>query len=453
MNLKKNILRIFSANFISMISATLIGFVIPIILSVESYSYLQTYMFYISYIGFLHFGFIDGMYIKYGGKECDEVDRGELKGEHIVFNFIQIIITLLFIVISIINRDVILIIMAFSIIPINTISFHKLFYQATGQFRNYANISYIYTIIYLAFNLILVFVFRSENYIYYCIANLLANSIVWIILEIKFYKNIKDVKFKYSKEVWNNIKIGFWVLLGNFSVILFYAIDRWFIKIFFDVDTFAYYSFAISILKVVNLLISAISITFYNYLSKGENIEKIKKMKLYFIFLGVIASGAYFVFAAIISIFLKKYTPSLSIISISFSAYPYMIIINTLYINLYKSRKEEKKYFNVVVKMVVISAIYNAIALIISKTPEAIAIATTLSFITWYIYSIKDFEYLKSSKKEIIYLGISMLSFLLLANYLNWFIGGVTYLLVVLSLTLIVYRKDVEQIVNLILKR
>ena len=453
MNLKKNILRIFSANFISMISATLIGFVIPIILSVESYSYLQTYMFYISYIGFLHFGFIDGMYIKYGGKECDEVDRGELKGEHIVFNFIQIIITLLFIVISIINRDVILIIMAFSIIPINTISFHKLFYQATGQFRNYANISYIYTIIYLAFNLILVFVFRSENYIYYCIASLLANSIVWIILEIKFYKNIKDVKFKYSKEVWNNIKIGFWVLLGNFSVILFYAIDRWFIKIFFDVDTFAYYSFAISILKVVNLLISAISITFYNYLSKGENIEKIKKMKLYFIFLGVIASGAYFVFAAIISIFLKKYTPSLSIISISFSAYPYMIIINTLYINLYKSRKEEKKYFNVVVKMVVISAIYNAIALIISKTPEAIAIATTLSFITWYIYSIKDFEYLKSSKKEIIYLGISMLSFLLLANYLNWFIGGVTYLLVVLSLTLIVYRKDVEQIVNLILKR
>ena len=63
MSIKNNIIRIFSANFLNAISAILIGFLVPAILSLDSYAYVKTYMLYISYIGFLHFGFIDGMYI------------------------------------------------------------------------------------------------------------------------------------------------------------------------------------------------------------------------------------------------------------------------------------------------------------------------------------------------------------------------------------------------------
>ena len=54
MNLKRNILRIFSANFLTMISGILLGFVVPAVLSVDSYAYFKTYTFYISYIGLLH---------------------------------------------------------------------------------------------------------------------------------------------------------------------------------------------------------------------------------------------------------------------------------------------------------------------------------------------------------------------------------------------------------------
>lgn len=452
MNLKRNILRIFSANFLTMISGILLGFVVPAVLSVDSYAYFKTYTFYISYIGLLHLGFVDGMYIKYGGKELIDLDKSEFKLEHRVFIIFQIIITLLCLVIALVKKDIILILFSLSIIPINTFAFFSLFYQSIGEFKKYTNITYVYTIIYLLLNVILAVVFRNDNYILYCITSIIANGIVFLYLEFKYFKQFKGIKAKYDSKVWNNIKVGFFILLGNLSVLMFYAIDRWFIKFFYTVSDFAYYSFAISMLNIINLLISSISIAFFNYLSKGENVEKIKKLKDYFLILGVFASFGYFVFAGIVNIILRKYIPALDIIAVSFASYSYMIVINALYVNLYKARKKEKMYFKVVIFMVIISAFYNTIAMIINKNPVSIAVATTLSFITWYLYSVKDFRYLKSTKKEILYLGINTVSFLALSNFFNWLIGGVVYFLIAIVTTIILFKKEILEIYRIIVK-
>lgn len=453
MSLKNNIIRIFSANFLSMISGIIIGFVVPAILSVESYSFVKTYAFYISYIGFLHFGFVDGMYIKYGGKSPSETDKAELKGEHKVFLLMQLIVTAIFLIFAFINKDVIIFLMGLSIIPVNTYSFHQLYYQATGQFKGYAKVCYVYTLIYLLLNIFLAMVFRSENKILYCITTLVAYGIAFLFLEYKFYKSTKGIKAKYNLKALKNVKVGFFILLGNLSVMMFYAIDRWFIKIFFDVNSFAYYSFAISMLNIINLLVSAVSVTFYNYLSKGEKEDEVKKLKNYFLILGGFASLGYFAFAAIVSIMIKKYIPALSIISISFAAYPYMIVINALYVNLYKARKNERRYVKVVFFMVVISAIYNTIAMFISKTPEAIAVATTFAFITWYIYSIKDFKYLNISKKEFLYLFVLLSSFLVLANKFNWLVGGLSYLGILLVVNFIMFNKEIKEFIGVLKKK
>ncbi|WP_195433412.1 lipopolysaccharide biosynthesis protein [Clostridium perfringens] len=453
MSLKSNILRIFSANFLTMISGIIIGFVVPAVLSVDSYAYLKTYTFYLSYIGLLHLGFIDGMYIKYGGKELEFLDKREFKLEHRMFIIIQSIITIFFITLALYKNDIIIFLFALSIVPINTVSFYKLFYQSIGKFKKYANISYVYTLIYLITNVLLAIVFRSKNYIGYCITSILANGIVFLYLEYKFAIEFTKIKVKYDRKVWNNIKVGFFILLGNLSVVMFYAIDRWFIKLFYTVNDFAYYSFAISMLNIINVLVGAISVTFYNYLAKDENEEKVKKLKRYFIILGAFASLGYFALSGIVSILLKKYMLSLNIIAISFAAYPYMIVINALYVNLYKARKNEKKYLKVAFLMVIISTIYNTIAMLLSKNSVAIAIATTLSFITWYIYSSRDFKYLKSTRKESIYLFINLIGFLLASNFLNWFLGGVTYFIIFLISTWFVFKEDVIQEINLIIKK
>ena len=105
MNLKKSIAKVFSANVLQLISSLVIGFIVPVILSIEGYANLKTYTLYVSYIGFFHLGFIDGLYIKYGGKKINEINIGVLKGEHNFLIILEFIVSLILFLISLIFGD------------------------------------------------------------------------------------------------------------------------------------------------------------------------------------------------------------------------------------------------------------------------------------------------------------------------------------------------------------
>lgn len=441
MDFKRSFIKVFLANFISLISSIIISFIVPSILSIESYSNLKTYTFYISYITILHFGFIDGIYIKYGGKSIKEVNKNTLNNEHMSLLFIEIIVSLIILIISLFLRDIILFLFSISILPINMISFFKQFYQSVGEFGSFSKIVNIITMLTFLFNIIFGVVFKFDNYIAYCLITVIVNYIVFFYSEIKYYKEIKSNIKRFSFEIVENIKVGILILLGNFAVIFFYAIDRWFVKIFFGVSEFAYYSFAVSMLNIINTLVTAVSSVFYNYICKNRNNNIIKEAKRYLIIIGVLASCGYFLLSGIINIFLKKYIPSLNAIAISFSAYPYIVVINSLYINLYKINDDKKRYIKVVIMMTILSIIYNFGAILFLNSIQGIAFATTLTFITWYIYSLKDFKYLTPSAYETVYLIVITTSFLVLAQMDNWIIGGVMYLIIFLISTFMVYKK------------
>ena len=450
MSLQKNIIRVFWANILSIISGIVTSFIIPMVLSIESYSQYKTYTFYVSYVLILSLGFADGINYKYAGENEENIDKQILKNEHYFYMITQVIITIIIFIIALYNKNIIMILLALSIIPINLSWFYKFYYQAVGNFKEYSKISYTYTIITTVINIILVVFLKNNTYIDYCLSILISHTVVLIISEIKFKRNMKGIKSRLDKKVLENNRIGIFILLGNLSTMLFYALDRWFIKLFFSVNDFAYYSFAISIMSVINLLINAISVTFYNYLAKNKIEDKIREVKRYLIIIGAFASLSYFAFAAIINLILPKYIPSLEIISISFASYPYMIIINTLYVNLYKTMKREKVYFKVVIKMIILSIIYNMLMLSFWQKPEGIAMATTISFITWFIYSQRDFKFMKSTYSETLYLGIITISFILCSKNLNWLYGGISYFIILIVITTIVYKKDIIKIIKII---
>ena len=74
-DLVKNFSYSLTSNLISLIISTLVVLVIPRIIGVEDYGFWQLYLFYSSYIGFLHFGWNDGIYLRYGGEEYDDLDK------------------------------------------------------------------------------------------------------------------------------------------------------------------------------------------------------------------------------------------------------------------------------------------------------------------------------------------------------------------------------------------
>ena len=449
MSLKKNILRVFSANFIQLLSSIIVGFFVPAILSVDGYASLKTYTLYISYIGMLSFGFIDGIYIKYGGQNIDNIDKGILKGEHYFLITFQFIIMITFSIISVLTKDIIIFLFAITILPTVMVGFHQNLNQATGNFKKYTRMMYIYSILYMVINVILALIFKSQNYIYYCVVSFICNLIVFIIYEYKFMKQLTGIKAVINKkDIINNMKIGFFILLGNIAVISFYSIDKWFVKLLLSTQDFAFYSFAISMLNIVNTLITAISIIFYNYLFNNNSKEKIKRLETYLLILGSIASISYFVLAFIVNNFIEKYLPSLDIIAITFATFPYLVVIKALIVNLYKVNENKKQYVKVVSYMLIVSIIYNIIAYTISHSMQAIALATLCAFITWYIYSSITVKNLCLDKKNLIFTFFITIIFLLTSHLNNYIIGGLVYTITLIICIITLYKDITKEILQ-----
>ncbi len=430
MSLKRNIARVFSANAIQTIASIIIGFVVPAILSIEGYAGLKTYTLFTTYAGILHFGFVDGIYLKYGGKNEKFVDKGVLKAEHRFLVLFQLLMTVICLGISFLIHDKVVLLFSISILPINLLNFHKMFYQAVGNFKKYSLLMHIYSIAYVGINIVLALLIKSENFVFYCLALFAANMITLLIGEMFFFIKTHGVKANYSKDVLRNINVGFFLLLGNLAAVFLYAIDKWTIKLFYDTSDFSYYSFAVSLFNIIIVLLNSISLTFYNVFARGISEERVRSFKKILLVLGAASTGVYYGLVWIIQHFLSKYEPSLMIIAYSFATFPYLFAIKAIFVNLYKSRRLEKRYTKVVIGMLILSALLNAVVTIVWKSAEAVAIATLISFVIWYLFSFKDFRFLSPSWRELLYLIICTSTFIATSHTFNCYYGLIVYYLV-----------------------
>ena len=450
MNIKKDLINVILAKLLNLIVGIVLGFIVPIYLNVEQYGYLSTFLFYISYIGIFHLGFVDGIYIKYGGKNLKDLNSSLIKFEHNFLIKIEFIISVILGIIAIFSNNKILTTFSLSIIPLNMISFYRYIYEATGELKKAVKISNFLNTFILIMNLSLIFIFNIRDYKKFIVGYLITYYVVFVLLEL-LYKR-ENLHIPYEKnilEIKYNFKVGMFFLLGNLATSLFYSIDRWITKSFLSIEDFAYYSFAISIIGVINIFINSISLTLYSYLARYNNLDKIKLLKTYLLILGMFSIGSYFIFDGIVSLFITKYNTSISISKILFLSLPYSFIINILYINLYKAKKLEKKYCRSVVTMILISCILNLIAFNLSKTIYSIAIATTISSLTWYIYSLKDFNYLKPNIKEVLYMIVLSTTFLITTNKFNWYLGFLIYFSIFFTITIAMFKLEIKKILNM----
>ena len=69
----KDIIKVITGNLVSLLSAIFVAFIFPKITSLTDFGYYKTFTLYISYVGLLHFGFCDGIYLKYAGKDSKQL--------------------------------------------------------------------------------------------------------------------------------------------------------------------------------------------------------------------------------------------------------------------------------------------------------------------------------------------------------------------------------------------
>lgn len=77
--LKNGMLIVFITNVINLMFSLITNFILPKFLSIDTYAGIKEFQLYMSYIGLLHFGYVDGVYLRWGGKEISEKDGNSFK--------------------------------------------------------------------------------------------------------------------------------------------------------------------------------------------------------------------------------------------------------------------------------------------------------------------------------------------------------------------------------------
>lgn len=298
-NLKRDLVYTFAAQGMNILLNLVLTLLVPKILGVEDYSYWQLFIFYSIYVGFFHFGLNDGIYLKYGGKDYDEVNYRLIGGQFGILIITQVILaTILAILINVYiiddRRKSILLFTLFNMFEANLVSFITYMFQATCRIVKFVKIIVLEKLSLLILLLILL-VFRIDNFYYYiyiylisktislCYSFKVASRIMGFIQELKE----KDV----LNEAWKNYISGSKLLFATLSSLLLIGVTRYAIDYQWGIIAFGKFSLALSMMNFMLLFISQVGIVLFPFLRK---LSKSEVRMFYLLFDRLLSALLYF---------------------------------------------------------------------------------------------------------------------------------------------------------------
>ncbi len=449
----KAFIYVITANLVSLVIGAALSFLIPYLLNVDSYGYYRQFTLYLSYVGLLHFGFNDGIYLEYGAYNYEDLNKYQFRRYFRYLLFQQLItsIILLIIIYSLFkdqNRLFIFSFVTVNMIFLNLAKYFSYISQITRRFVLYS-ISYLIEKTSLIIPLLFLFLFEIRIFQYLIICQTFI-SVLLLTFFILIYKDIifGHIDKENKKGIRNILALGLPLMLGNFIIIMIFNIDRVMIDILFPIKEFSIYSLAVNFLSIILVFITSLSTLLYPYLKRLDEND----CQSYYHKLSTITTVAaslalivYFPIKYIIIEFLPHYKESISIFAILLPGVILRGEIEIVFNNLFKSLKKQKVYFIISIFILILSIILNIVFYYLYKSIYAFAYATLITFICWYIISDLYFvHYFKALNiKKYFYLSISIICFFILTNLKNYLSIFIIYLCLSIMLFLIFYLRHI----------
>lgn len=441
MSVRKGILYVFIANVINLIFSLFTSLFLPKFLSIDTYSYIKLFQLYITYVGILHLGYSDGMYLRLGGINKNKLDHNEVIKEFNTFKLFQVIMVFILLIISLILKNKMLFLCSLVVLPINIGNYVRNLYQAVGEFKKYSRYTNISTVLIFIVNIFLLLIIKTDNALYYIVGYIISYLIYSLFIEWEVYKEFGHNKSLNVRYFFKDIRNGFFLMIGSFCNVIFTGIDRLFVQYLLGSIKFAYYSFAASIENLLSVFITPISTVMYNYFCINNNKENIRRIKEYLLTLSSYLIASAFIIKYIIYNFIDKYIESSDILFLLFGATYLSIIVRCIHVNLYKANKKQNKYFISMVMIIIMSVIANIIGYMISKSNYSIAIATLIINIIWLVMGEIEFKDCRLSLTKYLYIVLTMITFFGCNCINNIFVALFGYLLIISIITFI-FMKD-----------
>ncbi|WP_214849806.1 hypothetical protein [Exiguobacterium sp. s138] len=455
MSLINNILRILTSNIVLLIGNLIVAFHLPGVLEKSDYGTYRQIVLISTFLGMFHFGYLDGILLKYGHniQKINEEDKNNVKNDHLNFILLQFSIFLIGLIMYIYSKELMFLYGSFLLIPINVSFFHKNLYQSIGNMKLISRATIIYSITNTCFIL-----FGTFNQIidvsYYVWTLIVSNLIMLCVFEVIFYKNY-GFKVKFYLDLKENINKGISILTSNLLYLFVTSLTAISIQIFFGIREFANFSIATSLLSMIMILVSAISLPFYNFLKNSNRKEDKKTIKSIFLITGVFFQGSYFLIEILINKILPEYKASIDYLFVMLMLLPYLMIINILIINLYKVSNKAFKMMKTTFLILIFSITLHSLLSLIFENVQFLVVGNLIVIIVWYIYSTEiEFKELKNSAKDMFFLTVSVIFYVTLFYLeLGSFSKFLIYYFFVGILIIISYKKLLVYIIKKIKKR
>lgn len=379
MNLKiKNFIKNFSytlsSNLITLAISTLVVLIIPKVIGVESYSYWKLYIFYTSYVGFLHLGWNDGVYLRYGGEEYDNLNKSVFFSQFIMLGVFQLVILLAISILAPKYSDKYFIIQATSVcmLIVNLRGFLIYVLQSTNKIKEYARVTIFDRVLYISL-IVLFLLLGGRSYKLIILIDLVGKliSLIYAMLLCKdfIFINVKNFKLNLE-ETYANVSVGIKLMISNIASMLIVGIVRLGIEKSWDITTFGKVSLTLSISNLFMLFINALVVIMFPLLRRTNDstlprIYKLIRDLLMVVMLGMLIF--YYPARVLLSYWLPAYSESLKYMALLFPMSVYegkmALLINTYL----KTLRKEKLMLNVNIVAMILSMLTTFFTTVVFK--------------------------------------------------------------------------------------
>lgn len=365
------------SNLISLVISTLVVLIIPKFIDVESYGYWQLYVFYSSYVGLLHFGWNDGIYLKEGGNNYADINKQSYFSQFYLLLISQFIIALFgfgftYFYVAEENKRFVLYSTAICLILVNCRYMLLFLLQATNRIKDYSIVTISDRILYALFIAGLI-LFKFYDFKLMTYMDLLSKGIS-LLIAIYYCRDIVFQKFAYLRleleEIKENILSGIKLMFSNIASKLIIGNIRFGIERMWTVAVFGQVSLTLSISGFMMLFINAVGIVLFPFLRnvKKENLNQFYVISrdsiviIMFLFLFL-----YFPVIQILKHWLPKYNDGLIYLSILFPMCLFEGKMSMLVSTYLKVLREEKFLLMINVVSLIASLIVGSITIYLLK--------------------------------------------------------------------------------------
>ena len=441
------------AQFVSIAVSFILGFIVPKFIDEYQYSYWQTYLLYVGYMGVLQLGLLDGIVLRYSQYNYDEIDKPRIRSQFQLLLAFTSFLTIIGCVVSAflynnITKEIVVLV-SFGIITKNIFGYTSYSFQITNRISTYAMLVIAQRAAYAAFVIILI-ACRINDFYWYCIADLFGD-VFGIALGAIFNRGMyfgKALPVKECfKECWFNVSSGIMLMVANFSSMLLVGGAKMMIQWRWDELVFGQVSFSFSVSNIFLTFVTAISVVLFPSLKRMDEDElpsiytKIRNAISPLLFFAIIA---YFPGCWILNIWLPNYADSLVYLGILLPIIIFSSKVSLLTNNYLKAYRKEKLMLIINIAAVAIGMAVFAIGAYVLNNLEFVLYALVAVIMLRSVAS--EIAVTKIIKKNIIkdfVIELVMtIAFIVAVRYLSLWWACLAYACA-LIVYVIIYRKSI----------